>query len=69
MQYVKISTETNQVSLKLSCDILSRAPSANAIACTVMAVPVFVPHDIIYILFIVCPQTKSAELALTLIAY
>ena len=68
MQDVQVATETDKVCFELSGHVLSGAASANAISCTVMAVPVLIPHDVVYVFFIVCAEAESTKLALALIS-
>ena len=64
---IQISTQRNEIRFELSCDVLSLAAGADAVAGAVVAVPVLVSNDFVDVVLVVGSQTESAKLAFAFI--
>lgn len=67
LEHVQVSTQRDQITLELRCDLLPLAPRAEAVPSTVMAMPVLVADNVVQALVEVRLQAKCTVLTLALV--
>ena len=62
-KHIKIASKRNKICLKLGGQILPQTSGADTVASAMMTVPVFVSHDLVDVVLVICSQAECAELS------
>ena len=69
LEHIQVASKRYEITFELRRNLLSLAPGTQAVAGTVVAVPVLVADDVVQALVEVCLEAKCAEFPLALVLY